>query len=285
MSNNPTETTSDIYTNPLNYFSGRAEDYQKYRNSYPSSAIDTILAGLEPPSQLIAADIGAGTGIGSRLLAERGVRVLAIEPNADMRTSAKPHPLVQFSAGTAEQTQLPTGSVNLVVSFQAFHWFNFIQSLKEFRRILKPSGRLALVWSIWDHRDAFSRNYSHLISKASKYNERQAQLQLQAKTVGLNRKLLSLLKDLHYQLFWQGLRLPYFTQLQCHQFTSQQELDLIGLVGCARSQGFIPLKGAGWEKLVSELTDLYNASCDESGRVRLNYRTRLYLAIPSSQHG
>ena len=68
--------------NPTSLFSGRATDYAKYRPSYPTEAIATILEGLEQPSKLVAADIGAGTGIASQLLAEHGIRVIAIEPNA-----------------------------------------------------------------------------------------------------------------------------------------------------------------------------------------------------------
>jgi ubiquinone/menaquinone biosynthesis C-methylase UbiE len=133
-------TASDLTTDPLSYFSERGEDYEKYRPIHPTAAIDTILSGLGSPTQLVAADIGAGTGIGARLLADRGIRVMAIEPNADMRIAATPHERIEFLAGTAEQVPLETASVDLVTSFQAFHWFDFAKSLQEFRRILKPSG-------------------------------------------------------------------------------------------------------------------------------------------------
>ncbi|MEL6383919.1 MAG: class I SAM-dependent methyltransferase [Cyanobacteria bacterium J06626_18] len=126
----------------MSYFSERGEDYEKYRPIHPDSAIDAILSGLDSPNQyqLVAADIGAGTGIGARVLAERGIRVLAIEPNTDMRVAATPHAGVEFLVGTAEQIPLEAASVDLVVSFQAFHWFDFSKSLHEFRRILKPNG-------------------------------------------------------------------------------------------------------------------------------------------------
>jgi SAM-dependent methyltransferase len=268
-------TASDLETNPLNYFSNRGDDYQKYPPSYPESAIDAILKGLEPPAQLVAADIGAGTGIGSRLLATRGIRVLAIEPNAHMRASATPHELVEFLTGTAEQIPLQAASVDLVVSFQAFHWFDFIKSLKEFRRILKPGGRLALIWSIWDQRDAVSKRYSRLISEASKLHQRRAKPQIQAKT---------LLKALRYQMFWRGLWIPYFINFQRQEFTYHQELDLIGLIGLVRSQGFISQEGANLEKLASEVATFHERFCDEYGRVQLAYRTRLYLATLANNH-
>ncbi|MEM6839041.1 MAG: hypothetical protein AAF609_19585 [Cyanobacteria bacterium P01_C01_bin.120] len=75
---------SDSTPDPSAYFSGRGEDYENYRPVHPATAIDALLAELAPPTQLVAADVGAGTGIGSRLLASRGVKVWAIEPNGDM---------------------------------------------------------------------------------------------------------------------------------------------------------------------------------------------------------
>lgn len=106
MSETYSEPTSQYAMNSLNRFSDRAADYVKYRPSYPAAAIDKILVGLSSISQLVAADIGAGTGISSRLLAERGVKVLAIEPNAAMRQVAFPHPLVEYRDATAEANWL-----------------------------------------------------------------------------------------------------------------------------------------------------------------------------------
>ncbi|WP_338462640.1 class I SAM-dependent methyltransferase [Synechococcus elongatus IITB7] len=114
-------------------------------------------------SQIVAADVGAGTGIGARLFADRGIQVLAIEPNEDMRTAATSHENVEFLVGTAEQIPLDSASVDLVTSFQAFHWFDFDKSLKEFHRILKPSGYLALTWSCWDQDDLVSKEYIRLV--------------------------------------------------------------------------------------------------------------------------
>jgi SAM-dependent methyltransferase len=258
-----------LETNPLRFFSKRGENYEKYRPIHPDSAIDTILLGLNP-SQLVAADIGAGTGIGSRLLADRGVQVMAIEPNTDMRTAAKPHDKVKVVTGTAEQIPLETASVDLVVSFQAFHWFDFTKSLQEFQRILKPGGRLALIWSLWDQKDAVTRRYSNLISEVSKDKKRQAQSQMQAKM---------LLQTVRYQLFWRGLWLPGFRNFQRHWFFFDQYLDLAGLIGLAQSQGYVPHEGVALEKLILKLSELHSHYHDEQNRVRLAYCTRLYLAI------
>ena len=83
MSENP----SWHQMNPQSRFTNRAEDYAKYRPSYSSAIIDCILDGLAS-DRLTAADIGAGTGISSRLLADRGVKTIAVEPNAPLREVA-----------------------------------------------------------------------------------------------------------------------------------------------------------------------------------------------------
>ena len=87
-------------------FSDRAADYVRYRPSYPPAAIELILEGLGSPADLTVADIGAGTGISARLVADRGVRVIAVEPGDGMRSAAAPHDNVTWVAGLAEATGL-----------------------------------------------------------------------------------------------------------------------------------------------------------------------------------
>ncbi|MBE9140822.1 class I SAM-dependent methyltransferase [Nodosilinea sp. LEGE 07088] len=262
-------STPDSVPDPLQYFSGRSEDYEKYRPVHPTTAIDTLLADLKPPTQLVAVDVGAGTGIGARLLADRGVEVLAIEPNADMRSAATAHPGVEFRAGTAEAVLLKNASVDLVTSFQAFHWFEFKKSLQEFRRVFKPGGRLALVWSLWDQSDAVSKEYNRLIMEASRDKERQSPPR---------RSMASAIKSFRYQLFWQDLYIPYFNGFRRCDFRFNQSLDVVGLVGLAHSQGVTPAQRPALDQLISELSNFYHLFCDIEGQVQLAYQTRLYLA-------
>jgi SAM-dependent methyltransferase len=266
-------TASDSTTSSLSYFSDRSEDYEKYRPIHPASAIDAILSDFGSPTQLVAADVGAGTGIGARLLADRGVRVIVIEPNADMRMAATPHEKVEFLTGAAEQIPLESATVDLVTSFQAFHWFDFTKSLQEFRRILKPGGQLALIWSFWDQSDAVSKEYTRLIFEVSKEQEQKSQSRMTATT---------LFKSLRYQLFWWGLWLPYFTNFRRYEFKFDQQLDLVGLIGLARSQGFTPAGGTDLDKLVAKLSTFHQHFCNSQDWVRLAYCTRLYLATSES---
>ncbi len=147
----------------LTRFTDRAGDYAAHRPSYPPGAIDAIV-GERRPASLVAADVGAGTGISSRLLADRGVRVHAIEPNAAMRAAAEPHHLITWHDGTGEATGLPGSSVDLVLAAQAFHWFDPVAAIDEFRRVLRPPmARIALMWNVHDQADPIMQAYRSAI--------------------------------------------------------------------------------------------------------------------------
>jgi ubiquinone/menaquinone biosynthesis C-methylase UbiE len=102
----------------------------------------------------IVADIGSGTGIFTRQLLERGLHVIAVEPNDDMRTKAEQalNQCEQFSSikASAEETSLPDKSVDLVTAAQAFHWFDQEKFRLECKRILKQEAKVALVWNSRD---------------------------------------------------------------------------------------------------------------------------------------
>ncbi|MGJ5672029.1 MAG: class I SAM-dependent methyltransferase [Nostochopsis sp.] len=257
MTTHPESTPLHTF-NPLTRFSDRVEDYVKYRPSYPVAAIDKILENLISLSQLVAADIGAGTGISSRLLGDHGVNVIAIEPNAAMREAAEPHPLVEFRDGTAEITNLSDASVDLVTCFQAFHWFKPEQSLSEFRRILKPSGRLAVVWNNRDQEDALTREYSRLVREASNYHPAESRMKMV--------EPLLITKN--------------FVNVRESNFVYQQELDLTAFIGRATSASYVPRQGQAYEQLISGLQELYQNFCDERGFVHMVYCTSVQLAEP-----
>ena len=259
--------TDNLYQmNPQERFSDRAEDYAKYRPSYPPKAIDCILEGLSAPSQLIAADIGAGTGISSRLLADRGVKVIAIEPNAAMRQAAKPHSLVKFQDGNAENTKLENNSVDLITCFQAFHWFNPEPSLKEFARILKPKGTIALVWNErdTDGDDEFTCQQDRIITQASQNNPIHNRLGGRSDSF-----INSLFPIVNHFIF------PY-----------RQAMTKEQLIGLALSASYIPKVGEIYQQLISNLTNLHQTYSDERGLVDLQYKTSVYLTslIASKNH-
>ena len=251
------EETPPYTWNPLSRFCDLASDYAKYRPSYPAAAIDFILEGIDTQLPIVVADVGAGTGISSRLLAERGVRVLAIEPNADMRQAAAPHPLVEFRQATAEATSLSDASVDLVTCFQSFHWFNPEPTLLEFNRILKPSGRLGVIWHDWDENDEFTTNYNHLVLTASNYRPSD-----------------------EYRTMLESFASHYLVDIKHRVFPYEQEVSLTELVGFTRSQSIVPRSGVVLQQLISDLQQLHTRFCNKRGLVSLMNSTTVFLAKP-----
>jgi SAM-dependent methyltransferase len=132
-------------------YSTKAAHYARYRWHYAVEAILTLVdvAQLGPTS--VIADVGAGTGILSRQLADQCSvkRIYAIEPNHEMRALAQeqlaPYACCTVLDGTAEAIPLPDRCVDLIAVAQAIHWFEPEAAHAEFRRISRPGGWLALL--------------------------------------------------------------------------------------------------------------------------------------------
>src|SRR3974390_1220982 len=125
---------------PTARFSARVGTYVRYRPGYPAEVLELLRreCGLKP--QHVVADIASGTGLFTRLLLENGNRVFAVEPNQHMREAGArflgKHEKLTSVAGTAEDTTLPSASVDLVTAAQAAHWFDRVRARPEFARIL-----------------------------------------------------------------------------------------------------------------------------------------------------
>lgn len=132
-------------------FTGLAENYSKYRPGYAPSVRDALLGMLNKPAkEVVAADVGAGTGIWTRLLAEKVQKVVAVEPNDDMRRFGQADSQglsVEFHAGSGEETGLPANAFDMVSMASSFHWVDFNRGLQEFHRILRPDGRFVALWN------------------------------------------------------------------------------------------------------------------------------------------
>ncbi|HEY5885091.1 MAG TPA: class I SAM-dependent methyltransferase [Pyrinomonadaceae bacterium] len=138
-------------TDAVTRFSSRADNYAKYRPGYPAGVVDVLKSECDFTSDSVVADVGSGTGILTELLLKNGSRVLGIEPNLAMRAYAekmlKAYERFVSVDGSAEATNLPENSVDIVVAAQAFHWFQIEKTKPEFRRILKPNGWVVLIWN------------------------------------------------------------------------------------------------------------------------------------------
>jgi SAM-dependent methyltransferase len=249
--------------NPAERFSDRAADYARYRPSYPAAAIDAVLEGLGEASELHAVDVGAGTGIASRLLAERGVAVTAVEPNAEMRAAAAAHPRVVWVDGRGEATGLPDLCADLVVSAQAFHWLEPEAGLGEFARVLRPGGRLALMWNEGDMSDAMTAAYS--------------------RSTRASVEMSPVLRAWEpAEVFW---RHPAFGGQREVRFANGQNVTLEGLIGRAFSASWVPKEGPRADAVVKALKSAHEQFADENGLVSLRYVTRVFLAERSAAAG
>lgn len=243
------------------YFDGLADQYARYRPSYPPDAIDFVLSGLEAPRRV--ADIGCGTGTSSRLLAARHASVIGIDPNRDMLDRARAHATngggtFEYRIGSGETTGLPEASVDLVLCAQSFHWFDAPTALREFHRILKSSGRLALMWNVRDDRDPFTAGYSGIAHRA----------QADAAKRGV---------VVHEERYGDPIAGGMFMNHRQRTFANPQELNLDELLGRARSASYFPRKGSLRETLEGDLGRLFN-EYQLCGRVTLRHNTEVTLA-------
>jgi len=250
--------------NPLTYFNDLADGYAANRPTYPPGAIEAILAGLPKPTRI--ADVGCGTGIASRLLAQAGALVIGIEPNDAMRQRAEadaanlqPPGSIEFRGSTAEATGLADASVHGVVCAQAFHWFDAEPALREFRRILKPAGRLALMWNNRVPVSEMDRVYAQVVVEA------QAEAKRQGLVLRCNREA-----DLTR---WSHL----FTRVRRIDFANPQVCDLPTLLGKAASASYFPRRAAIADALLNRLREAFDRHARE-GVVSLNQECRLTIA-------
>jgi SAM-dependent methyltransferase len=149
---------------PYAAFADVAAAYERARPGYPQGAVEWLV-GAEPADVV---DLGAGTGKLTRALVALGHRVVAVEPLDEMRAQLEAAvPGARAVAGKAESMPLPDASADVVASAQAFHWFDHDDAMPEIGRVLRPVGRLALVWNSRDDRDPWMSRLSAIIGNES----------------------------------------------------------------------------------------------------------------------
>ena len=130
-----------------------ADTYVRGRPDYPPQVADWLTGTLGLNADKSVVDLGAGTGKFTGRLVATGAQVIAVEPVPQMleKLSAA-WPDVLAVSGTATDLPLPDASVDVVICAQAFHWFASGEALTEIARVLKPGGKLGLVWNLRDTR-------------------------------------------------------------------------------------------------------------------------------------
>lgn len=155
--------------NRLTRFSDRVVNYINFRPGYPDSVVAHLKSEFQLTDESLVADIGSGTGKLSDVFLNGGFRVVGIEPNFEMREAGErllSHwQTFESREGTAEKTGLGDQSVDLIVAGQAFHWFDQEQCKKEFRRIVKSTGGVALVWNERREKEPFLAHYEDFLGE------------------------------------------------------------------------------------------------------------------------
>ena len=125
-------------------FDEQAERYDRCRPTYPDALIDELL-GPEPAG-LDVLDVGCGTGIASRQMAERGAKVLGVELAPRMAAMARSHG-IDVELGAFEGWDAAGRSFDRITSAQAWHWLDLRLATSKAASLLRPGGRLCLVWN------------------------------------------------------------------------------------------------------------------------------------------
>jgi SAM-dependent methyltransferase len=249
---------SDLH--PTARFSDRVDDYVRYRPDYPVALLNWLQREQGVEADWKVADIGAGTGISSKMFLDAGYRVTAVEPNADMRAAAERwlRGFAAFDAvdGTAEATGLADASVDLVTVAQAFHWFDEEAVRREFARILRPRG-LAAIW--WNSRrltgTRFLEGYEALLQ-----------------TYGVDYvSVAERYADDTRMRAWFGAGYRGGAS-----FEHGQRLDFEALRGRLMSSSYVPKPGhPRHEPMLHALRRLFDASA-EQGTISFDYDTRIF---------
>jgi SAM-dependent methyltransferase len=254
-------------SDPTERFTGRADHYARHRPRYPAALLEVLAAEAVLAPLDVVADVGAGTGILAELLLRHGNAVVAVEPNASMRAGLVPlqraWPSLRVTGGSAEATQLPDACVDVVMAGQAFHWFDPVRSKREFARILRPGGRIALVWNVRDRTSTpFLRGYESML-------DRHAAEYARLKPGPIN---LPALQEFFAPGGFEARSLPHHTSY-----------DLPGLQGLLRSTSYAPQPGEpAHDAMLVELGRLFAANAND-GTVTMQYQTLLFFSAQAGQ--
>lgn len=245
------------YFNPTNRFSNNIKKYELYRPSYPKEIIEYFNKKIDLKNMIVA-DIGAGTGIFTKLLLENGNKVYSIEPNEKMRHTAikllSEYEEAEFIDSKAESILLDDNSVNIITVAQAFHWFNTKKALQEFYRIIRDNGYVILLWNDLSYNSNFRNEYESIFKEYSEeYNK-------------INHKIHE--EELN--------KIFYPNKIIKETFNFHQILNLNDFIGRFLSSSFSPHEKDGcYGDFVFSVKKLFN-KYKEDEKVRIQYNSCVY---------
>jgi SAM-dependent methyltransferase len=144
-------------------FGAAASEYAAHRPTYPAAAVSWVMAAATRPVREVA-DVGAGTGAFSRVLASLGYDVTAFEPDPAMLAElARGLPQARGVVSHAESLPLGDAAVDAVTAAQAWHWFDKPAAAREFVRVVRPGGVIGLLWNVRDDRVSWMAGLSDIV--------------------------------------------------------------------------------------------------------------------------
>lgn len=135
-------------------FDSIADDYDRYRETYPADFINDVLSTVPKTDVATLCEIGCGSGQATIRLADLGFDITCVDPGVRLldlaRKRLEGRSNVTFIESAFESAQLPVGYFDLVFAAQSLHWvperFRFTKSAE----ILRPNGFMVAVWR-WNH--------------------------------------------------------------------------------------------------------------------------------------
>lgn len=246
-------------------FSALAEDYTKYRPSYNKMVVDLIFGSINKQSkEIMVADIGAGTGIFTKLILDKNPKQLyAVEPNDNMRSQGEkflPKGVNWIGAG-AEATSLADNTFDLVSMASSFHWPDTKLALKEFNRILNSNGTFV---ALWNPRITELSEIETIIDNILK-NDYSIKSRVSSGRSGITNNLTQLLKDSNL-----------FSNVVYVESTDKVEVSPERYIGAWRSVNDIrsQLGEINFSKFISKVTDITK----DLNHVEVHYMTRAWIA-------
>lgn len=241
-------------------FSNKVSDYVKYRPTYPIEFIDYLVNDIGLSNSVVA-DVGAGTGILTKLLADRVKKIYAVEPNFNMRLACIEYceEFDSFAAvdGSAEQTNLPDNSIDFITVAQAFHWFDRSKTKIEFQRILNAKGKVILVWNSRVDDNAFVKENDELCRRiCPEFNGFSGGSDVSTES---------------YSDFFKNGHCEY------RVFENHRQLSLDAYIGGSLSASYAPTESDGnYKEFIDGLKDLFN-KYSSNGKLLLPTITRSYV--------
>jgi SAM-dependent methyltransferase len=231
-------------------FDRAAELYDQARPDYPADAVAWLTEGVTGP----VVDLGSGTGKLTQALVGRGFEVIAVDPSPQMLgVLASRVPEADARIGSGESIPVPDGSAGLVVAAQAWHWVDRARAVPEVARVLRPEGRIGLVWNDRDESVDWVRELGELMGAGEAHFGEEEEPAVGAP----------------------------FGELERHDVHWVQALTLDGLLDLARSRSYFITKDPDAQAaVIASLRRLHREHPELAGaeRIELPYVTRCYRA-------